>query len=356
MSPDSGRRQQFSLHRAALVVLFAVLAALALSSCASSNEENLSAEARYAKVPDDAVVYAAMPHPDDEFQAWSLLEDSDHFTVIVLMTRGERTQYCSEEGFLRGWQEGLEISPSTIPEALEDETCAAARMESIRGYLDQMSQTDTSIPGDLEDSFTVDDLTDNEGIVCSREADGECTQTNLSAEVWLDRQKRGALISFDLGDGNLNQDEVAWALAHIKEDPEKFGIDPQLPDGFVVSGYYSDDNPNCYEYPHPDHAAVAQTLESVELGLGPQFVTTCSEAGKNVLQRTVSDRSADAAFQFRAETESEGAVREGAHEAHYGWLSETVYPLDREQQQLLFMQEQTFVLNSAATNSDALID
>lgn len=311
----------------------------------SAGEDHLDARELYAAVPDDAVVYAAMPHPDDEFQAWSLLEDSNRFTVIVLMTRGERTQHCSERGFSRGWQEGLEISPSTTPVALEHETCVDARLESIRGYLDQMSQTDDTIPGDLAEGFTVSHLNDDDDVVCSRETDGECTQRNLSAEVWLDQQQRGALIAFDLGDDNLTQAEVAWALNHVKGTPAKFGIDPQRPSGYVVSGYYSDHNVNCYEYSHPDHEAVARTLDSIDLGLGLQFVTTCGEAGKNVLDLTVSERAADAAFHFRGVAQVEGAVRQGAHEAHYGWLSTTVHPLDRERQQQLFMQKQTFVLS-----------
>lgn len=341
-------RNRATRFASALILLTALLPGCGLVA-SEGQDTNVSqdppdAKTLYGDVPDNAVVYAAMPHPDDEFQAWSLLENSDHFTVIVFLTGGERTQHCSEEGFSRGWQEGLEIPPSTIPTALEDGTCFEARLESTRRYFEQMSQIDNTIPGDFAEGLTVSDLVDDDDVVCSREAGGECTEINLDAEVWPDQQQRGVLIAFDLGDGNLTQPEVEWALTQVQESPVKFGIDPELPSGYAVSGYYNDDNPDCFDYPHPDHGAVARTLESVDLGLGLQIVATCSDPGKDVLNLTVSERSADAAFHFRADSEVENAVRQGAHEAHYGWLSPTVYSLDREHQQELFMQKQTFVL------------
>ena len=40
-------------------------------------------------------VIAVFPHPDDEFQAWSLLEDRpDQYKVFVFGTRGESSGYC----------------------------------------------------------------------------------------------------------------------------------------------------------------------------------------------------------------------------------------------------------------------
>ncbi len=331
----------------------------ALAGCGVLPPENPSIDANGAgadalqdMVPDDAVVYAAMPHPDDEFQAWSLLENSSHFTAIVLMTRGERTLRCTAGRFAQSWQEGLEIPPSPTPEAMEDETCVKARLDSIRGYLRQMSETDNSIPGDFAEGFTVTDLIDDDGVVCSRESGDQCTQVNLGADVWLDRRQRGALIAFDLGDANLTEAEVEWAMTQLRDQPAKFGIDPERPDGYVVSGYYNDGDPDCFEYPHADHQAVASVVDSVDLGLGLQLVATCSDPGENVLNARVSERSADAAFEFRGESDVEGAVRRGAHEAHYGWLAETVWLLDREGQQELFMQNQTFVFSGAASASD----
>ncbi|MCS5713218.1 hypothetical protein NVV95_01490 [Herbiconiux sp. CPCC 205716] len=55
----------------------AVLGGLALAPSASD--------------PPRGTVVVVVPHPDDEFQAWSLL---DGYTVFVVLTRGEQTQYC----------------------------------------------------------------------------------------------------------------------------------------------------------------------------------------------------------------------------------------------------------------------
>lgn len=119
-------------------ICWVALATASLSGCSLLNSDHGGVGALLSEVPDDAVVYAAMADPDDEFQAWSVLEDSGHFTVIVAMTRGEITERCSPEGFLSGWQEGLEIAPDIIPTAMEDETCVEARMASIRGFPGQM--------------------------------------------------------------------------------------------------------------------------------------------------------------------------------------------------------------------------
>src|ERR671917_1265731 len=43
--------------------------------------------------------YVVVPHPDDEFSAWSLIEKShDNYPVFIVLTRGERTRYCAPEG------------------------------------------------------------------------------------------------------------------------------------------------------------------------------------------------------------------------------------------------------------------
>jgi hypothetical protein len=313
---------------------------IGLSGCSVSN----AADDAFDAVAEYENVYLAIPHPDDEFQDWGLIENSDQFKVFVLMTRGEATGFCRPEGLSAGYQEGLELAPSPVPTAQFGPDCVDARLNSILGFLQQMSNTDQTIPGDFNDPITVSGIADPESVVCSRMVETRCVSSNTTAEVWTDRRGRGVLIAFDLGDGNLTVDEVVWALNAVRSAPESFGIDANRPNGFVASAYANDRNPFCFSYPHPDHLAVAAAVRDVDLALGPQFIAACGFPWESQLRLRVSDESADAAFEFRSPAEASGAVRRGAHEVHYGWLDNSVYPLDRNGQNELFMQNQTFVL------------
>lgn len=331
-----------ALRAAGFVGCIALVAGL--GGCSLSDSLSDVAEETYSSIPQEANVYLAIPHPDDEFQDWGLIENSDYFKVFVLMTRGEATAYCTPEGRSIGYQEGLEPAPSPIPGGRYSASCVDARLNSILGFLHQMSETDPTIPGDFGEPSTVAAIVDPDGVVCSRMTDTRCTATNTSAEVWTDQQGRGVLIAFDLGDGNLTVDEVAWALNAVRSAPDSFGIDASRPDGFVASAYANDGNPFCVQYPHPDHLAVAKALRSLSVSLGAQFVAACGFPWESQLRLRVSDESTDAAFAFRDPDEAAGAMRRGAHEVHYGWLHNSTYPVDRTGQHTLFMQNQTFVL------------
>ena len=50
----------------------------------------------------DKVSYIVVPHPDDEMQAWSLIENTpDIYEVYIVMTRGEQSFYCGLAGMGR---------------------------------------------------------------------------------------------------------------------------------------------------------------------------------------------------------------------------------------------------------------
>ena len=49
--------------------------------------------------PDLKIRYIVLPHPDDEFEAWSMVAgDTTHYIVFILLTRGEYSRYCDGSG------------------------------------------------------------------------------------------------------------------------------------------------------------------------------------------------------------------------------------------------------------------
>ena len=49
--------------------------------------------------PDLKIRYIVIPHPDDEFEAWSMVaNDTTHYIVFILLTRGEHSSYCDGSG------------------------------------------------------------------------------------------------------------------------------------------------------------------------------------------------------------------------------------------------------------------
>src|SRR5674476_1127036 len=80
--------------------------ALALAGCMSAS---LPAQAVTPPIQSSLVV---MPHPDDESQAWSLIQNSpSNFKIFAYMTKGEATGYCHTYSY--GLNESLgEVAPS----------------------------------------------------------------------------------------------------------------------------------------------------------------------------------------------------------------------------------------------------
>jgi hypothetical protein len=155
--------------------------------------------------------------------------------------------------------------------------------------------------------------------------------------VWLDGQGRGALVSFNLGDGDLTSHEVAWAVKTVQHNREALGIESTRPNGAIIGGSFFNRGRACVSYPNPDHRAVQKALRDVDFEAGIQAAPTCEGDPRATLARTVSKRSADAAF----EVGRDGA-RLGAHTRNYGWLSHRYYPLDRQGQSEVFHTHQHF--------------
>lgn len=254
----------------------------------------------------DELTVVVLPHPDDEFQVWSQIEQrAGASTVFVLMTRGEQSGYCDSEIGGGRWSQ----------------QCSQARIDSWLAFFERMGETDPTIPSDFADPVHVADL-DPQAASPMRD-DGGTLVPSTSADVWHDADGRGSLVAFDLGDGDLTTAEVEWAVRAVLDDRETFGIGDQ-PVGRMLGAYsYAGDAAGCFPYPHPDHAAVADVLADVDLGAASQSWSTCSldPATGAGAPTPVSDAAAEAAF---------GA--DGAFQSAYGWLGP--WPLDDGQAEL----------------------
>ena len=287
------------------------------------------------------VTYMVIPHPDDEFQAWSLIEDDpDDYTVFILLTRGEETGFCNPETYeSSGYQPGVELPASPEPTGKWTESCEDARLNSFTRYFTDMSAHDPTIPGDFGQP-TVAGPFPEEGAHPCRDDDGvECAHSNATAEVWLDELERGAIVAFDLGDGDLTEAEVVWAVSSVLDDPSLVGVDDSRSSAGVI-GTFANIDELCTRYPHPDHVAVHDALWTVDFGAGFQAAATCGLDVRQSLAGIVSDSGAEAAFS--ESSTPDGMVTTGAHNRNYGWLHQAQYPLDRYQQFSLFHTHQYF--------------
>ncbi|WP_022890829.1 hypothetical protein [Agromyces italicus] len=285
------------------------------------------------------VTIAVIPHPDDEFQLWSLVEGTpDEYKIFVSMTNGEETGFCEPDVLDASLQTELgELPPLPTPTGRWGIECEQARSASLLGYLEQMSETDPSIPGDFGPRQEFAPLPGDGTSICRVDDGAEsCNDANREVSVWTDRHDRGAVVFFDLGDGDVTSDEVTWALRSLIERRAELGLEGDERIASLIGAFANDSQP-CFSYPHPDHVAVHEALWSTDFGVGPQLGATCFLDGRQRLTTFVDRSSVDAAFEQAVD-----GTRIGAHGRHYGWLHATAYPIANTMQSALFMRVQSF--------------
>lgn len=298
------------------VFIAAVLVTL-LASC------SVGAANRAEESGHEATLYAVLPHPDDEFQVWSQIENQpDAYKIMVVLTHGEESIYCDAVG--GRWSD----------------TCATARLDSWRTFFTRMAQSDASIPGDFGAVNEVD-LTDQQPVL-ERDDDGELVRDPV-AQVWLDKSDRGALIAFNSGDGDLTEGETTWAVDLVLNQPDLFGLPDPASDTQAWGAYaYSGSEPGCAQYPNTDHKIVATVLSAHRLEVERQGYSSCSldESTGAGAPTEVSQVAARAAF-----------GEDGAFPGAYGWLG--TWPLSPGEAELFHVQ-QAFVMGPEVI--DALIE
>jgi hypothetical protein len=319
---------------------FLMLTAALASSCGLPDEETSPALSTTAQaVTPVQLSYVVFPHPDDEYEGWALVDNStSNYKVFVMMTRGEETSGCLPASAAVGgphWYEGPN-SPVGRPDYNErmpvpnpwsgkwTSACKQARVESFRTFLETMAASDVSLPraptsrgrfcfgGMPSDGLapTVVDYTDANG-------NGGVASESRCADVWSNSV--GAIVMFDLGDGDLRPAEVIWALQQVRANKAQLGI-PALPELNVIgASYYNTQYTNCATYGHTDHRAIHTALWNTNLGAGPQYVRTCTSdpditnTGGRI--SSVSDATHARTFQMS------GNTRLGPNPRIYGWLN-----------------------------------
>lgn len=295
-----------------------------------------------AAVAPTAVSYVVSPHPDDEFQGWSLVENSpSNYKVFILLTHGEETGFCDLSKYTSsGYDPPFERAANPTPQGRWTDSCSSARLNSWRTFIAEMAETDSTLPGQLVDLGSRGPFSSAGVTVCRRDNgnDGPCDVNDRTAKVWHDTQGRGALVAFNLGDGDLTVNEVTWAIDTVRQNRAALGLDTSLPEHNIIGAAFSNRQyTNCFKYEHGDHYAVHSSLYNHNFGVNYQVGATCKSDPDAVLDPIVTSASVQKAF----EVDSSG-FRIGAHVNNYGWLHAEYYPIDRNGQDELFHAEQSF--------------
>lgn len=291
-----------------------------------------------APIPETANVFIS-PHPDDEFQMWSRVENRPkEYKIFVFFTRGEESGFCTTESYQRVLRTDLgEIAPTPAPEGRWSDACIQARISSTLGFISDMSKSDPTVPGDWGKPSQFE-LPEQSEPLCRMDGDNQvCDDSVRRVDVWLDKENRGAAVFFNLGDGDLTKDKAALALQTMLDSREEWGLAPQLEVGSLVGAFASDKPFMCFSYPHPDHLAVHEVLQLVNFHSGPQLGATCATDFRQRMSAFVSADSTKAAFNI-----DEDGNRLGAHERRYGWLNNDTYPVSQFRQNTLFQRFQSF--------------
>ncbi len=303
--------------------------------------------------------YVAMPHPDDEWESWSLIYGStSNYKVFIYMTQGEQSSACLRTNQTSSagpyWYQGPS-SPvgqpnygETLPAAPPWSTsggqfsaaCKTSRKVSTRQFLNDRASKDSAIPSFSSTESSAICFSGNTlaGVPPRRDDAGTLITSNC-ATYFSSTNGYGKLIFFDLGDGDLTKEEVQWAITKVKSNKSSFGI-PTLPDvnaigAFRNSGVYS----GCAVYNHADHVAIHQGLWNYDMDMGRQYGRTCSTdpdvaAGGRTGVIPSAQQSDNIAMS--------GNTRVGPLQKIYAWLASTYFDSTFTCTDCLFAQTQPF--------------
>lgn len=286
------------------------------------------------------VMYVVIPHPDDEFQAWSLIENTpDVHKVFMVLVRGEQASYCNSPAYEA--QHGAK-PPNPWPDGRWSLTCEQARINSFLGFMQDMGVTDDGLPEIYDSLGTRGPFDSGFGVACRKDSLdnslGECI-VDPTALVWSSTQ--ATIIWFNLGDGDLTAEEAEWAISTVLANKDRFGIDGQLADAGIVGASYWNGPGHlaCSGYMHPDHGAIQAALRGSDFGVGRQMAPICGVDSEAVVEASVSRDSYFRAFGKPPDHPL------GVFFANYGWLSDATehgHPDNYHDQSTTFHRNQTF--------------
>lgn len=256
--------------------------------------------------PKQQLQYVLVPHPDDEFQAWSLIEGAAHnYPVFILLTHGEGTGLADGRALETGLSERV---PQPQPfHGKGSLFVRAQRLDSWHAFLDAMAAIDPTL-----------DVPRFHGHLTATSPPPP-GPAGRSGGFDLFIGERTARVVLDLGDGSLDQAAVAWALRTVREQ-----VRPLLPVqqelGVVGAAYYNASHPGP-GYTHGDHRAVHLALWHVDFGLpGPQWCRT-AHADPDVEGTGGRTSSVSPAGYAAAMGLGPDGTRTGRYQWAYGWLA-----------------------------------
>lgn len=260
-----------------------------------------------------------MPHPDDEIEAWSLIENSPaNYKVFVYLTQGEQTTYCEPDLYQKSFEPHYgEVAPAATPLGKWTNSCTTARISSTLGYMNKMAHYDETIPNGFSlNDYTTVTLPNPNGY-------GHIDSTNNANPVISDGTVRvytgdngyGKILFFNLGDGDLTQQEVEWAVSSVMANRSLFDL-PSYPFYNAIGNFYNKNYSNCAVYSHPDHLAVHKALYYRNFGFTAyQTAATCETDPDTVRTRNVTWVPWSHAMLVRND-----GTRYGYLQKYYGWL------------------------------------
>lgn len=241
----------------------------------------------------ERIQYVLVPHPDDEFSAWALIEDRARiYPVFVLLTHGEGTGFCDGHGLRADLGERVPLpQPFTGPRT---PNCRRQRLDSWHAFLDGMVAVDPH----LDVPERIGDIGGSEVFV-----------GDLSARV-----------VFDGGDGRLTPDFVTAALAHTRQ--LRLAHFPVRAEHRVVGAAYRNAaTAGSLIYDHPDHRAVHLALWNTDFGLpGSQWGRTARGDEDAVPPGGRTESVTPELYEWATAVEP-GGRRTGLLQVVYGWLA-----------------------------------
>lgn len=285
----------------------------------------LGATSAQASANPQQVSYVVIPHPDDEWQTWALIENSTaNYKVFIIATEGDQTGYCPKPF------KGKFPDPTPIPNAKWTADCSQARINSWLDFTTRMSKTDPAVPGDWEALGKKGPFPAN-GTVLTRTDGGKAYAADRSVDVYVDRQGRGAAVFFDLGDGDLTEQEVVWAIKTTMNNRQALGINTTLPNYNLLGTFYNKNYSQCVVYAHPDHYSVHRAIYHHKFDVNYQSAATCRTDSDTRRTVTVTKKTTDAAW-----------AATGHFRQSYGWLGTWALQSGTSQHGSVFMQSQSF--------------
>jgi len=254
--------------------------------------------------PKDQITYVVVPHPDDEFSAWALVEAlPGDYLVFILCTQGEQTAMGDGHGLEARFGE---IVPQPQPfTGKGTANLKAQRVYSWHGFLDTMAASDPH----LASPVSLGTLPSHVG----------------SFDLRVGASTARAV--FDLGDGQLTPEAVTGAIQAVRNVRERFEVATEH--AVIGAAYYNAQYPDAVVYTHPDHRAVHVALWGTDQGTpGPQWGRT-AHTDPDAAARGRTDIIDAATYGTAMSVDpppvdpatNPTAMRTGAVQRWYGWLA-----------------------------------